>query len=160
MTRDCFLDHCEIKYVYKKSRRARCLKLSVAGDATVTVTVPYFLNRWMADKFIDQKKEWIIKTVKRIRQKTIRIENIKDYASSKSAARQFILHRISYFNQFLKVEINRVLIKRQKKIWGSCSQNKNLNFNYRVLFLPPEVADYIVVHEMCHLKEMNHSAGL
>ncbi len=51
---------------------------------------------------------------------------------------------------------NRVAIKDARSRWGSCSQKKNLNFNYRLVFLPPHLVDYIIVHELCHLKEFNH----
>ena len=52
----------------------------------------------------------------------------------------------------------RVSVKGQKSRWGSCSRQGNLNFNWRLLLAPPAVLDYVVIHELCHLKEMNHSA--
>lgn len=72
-------------------------------------------------------------------------------------ARQWILQRVEYYNNGLKEYINRICIKDQKSRWGSCSSKRNLNFNWRVILAPPEVADYVVVHELCHLRHMNHS---
>ena len=72
-------------------------------------------------------------------------------------ARRFVENRINYFNKFYKFEINRVAIKNTSSRWGSCSSKKNLNFNYKIIYLRPELADYLITHELCHLKELNHS---
>ena len=72
-------------------------------------------------------------------------------------ARIFVENRISYFNKFYNFEINRIAIKNTSTRWGSCSSNKNLNFNYKIIYLRKELADYLIVHELCHLGELNHS---
>jgi hypothetical protein len=72
-------------------------------------------------------------------------------------ARTFVENRISYFNKFYNFEINRVAIRNQGTRWGSCSSKKNLNFNYKIIYLKPVFADYLIVHELCHLGELNHS---
>jgi predicted metal-dependent hydrolase len=72
-------------------------------------------------------------------------------------ARLVINQRIRVINEKLKLPINRVFIKGQKTRWGSCSQQKNLNFNWRLVMAPLPVMDYIVAHELAHLVEMNHS---
>ena len=80
----------------------------------------------------------------------------KHYTENKEAARALILERLAYFNQYYGYEWNRVSIRNQRRCWGSCSSKKNLNFSYKLLLLPPHLCDYIIVHELCHLKEMNH----
>ena len=72
-------------------------------------------------------------------------------------ARRFVKNRIEYFNNFYNFKINRIAIKNQTTRWGSCSSKGNLNFNYKIIYLRPALADYLIVHELCHLGELNHS---
>ncbi|MDP3883302.1 MAG: M48 family metallopeptidase [Candidatus Staskawiczbacteria bacterium] len=72
-------------------------------------------------------------------------------------ARIFVENRLSHFNKHYNFEINRIAIKNASSRWGSCSSKKNLNFNYKIIYLRPELADYLIVHELCHLGELNHS---
>ena len=72
-------------------------------------------------------------------------------------ARIFVENRLSYFNKFYNFEINRFSIKNTSTRWGSCSSKRNLNFNYKIIYLKPELADYLIVHELCHLGQLNHS---
>lgn len=80
----------------------------------------------------------------------------KHYLQHKEGTRELVLARLLHFNQFYNFTWNRVAIRNQRRCWGSCSAKKNLNFNYKLQFLPPHLADYIIVHELCHLAEMNH----
>lgn len=72
------------------------------------------------------------------------------------AARALVHARLVHFNQFYQFSYNKVFIKSQRTRWGSCSSNANLNFNYRIIGLAPALQDYLIVHELCHLKEFNH----
>ena len=72
-------------------------------------------------------------------------------------ARILVENRLSFFNKFYKFEINRIAIKNTSTRWGSCSSKKNLNFNYKIIYLKPYLADYLIVHELCHLGQLNHS---
>ncbi len=80
------------------------------------------------------------------------------YTLHKETARTIVHARIAYWCTFLPVTPNRISIKDQSSRWGSCSTKGNLNFNYRLALIPIELADYVVVHELCHLIEFNHSA--
>lgn len=81
---------------------------------------------------------------------------IKHYEEHKELARNLTLSRLHHFNQHYGLEWKRVAIRNQRRCWGSCSSLKNLNFNYKIIFLPEHLRDYIVVHEMCHLVHLNH----
>lgn len=80
----------------------------------------------------------------------------KHYLTHKEAARSVISDRLLYWNSFYNLSYNRVAIRNQKTCWGSCTSKKNLNFSYKLIFLPEHLMDYIIVHELCHLKELNH----
>ncbi len=80
----------------------------------------------------------------------------KHYQLHKEAARKIIFERICYYAPLCGVQYKRVAIRNQRRRWGSCSSLGNLNFNYRLAFLPQPLCDYVVVHELCHLKELNH----
>lgn len=75
----------------------------------------------------------------------------------RSAARQIITQRVEIISKALKLSYNRIFIRNQKTRWGSCSQKRNLNFNWRLVMAPPDVLDYIIIHELMHLIELNHS---
>ena len=68
-----------------------------------------------------------------------------------------IPERTAYFAEKIGVSYGRITLRQQKTRWGSCSANGNLNFNWLLILAPPEVLDYVVVHELCHRRQMNHS---
>ena len=79
------------------------------------------------------------------------------YKKQKEAARAFVHKKLELFNRHYGFAYNNVAIRNQRSRWGSCSKKGNLNFNYRILLLPEHLADSVIVHELCHLKEFNHS---
>ena len=103
---------------------------------------------------------------RRTRRRTHRkAPNRSDYLVRKNAARSLALERLDYFtHEYAQLDphyrdamkYNRLAIRNTRSRWGSCSSRKNLNFNYRILDLSPELRDYVIVHELCHLKELHH----
>lgn len=89
----------------------------------------------------------------------LRWRNKKHYQKHKEAARALVHARVGYFNAFYQFEVGKVFIKNTKSRWASCSEKGNLNFNYKIVLLPEPVADYLIVHELCHLSEFNHGPG-
>lgn len=86
-------------------------------------------------------------------------KRVTSYLLHKEVARGLIIKQLEYFNQYYKLPYNRVAIRDQKRCWGSCSSKGNLNFSYKLLFLPPCLRDYVIVHELAHLRVLNHSAS-
>ena len=150
----------EFPYIIKKSKRARHLSLAVRCDASVVLTVPRRVSLRDAQSFLNQKLDWVKEKLdfyKNSPNNSIDLRGSRaDYLRYKEAARKLIKQRLEYFCEIYQLEFNRLAIKNQTNCWGSCSMKKNLNFNYRLLLLPAELCDYIVVHELCHLKELNH----
>lgn len=136
------------------------MRLAVYCDTRVVVTVPYGIALGTVEKFVNEKKEWIEEKIayfKRFKNKPITKTSAADFLKYKDEALALVTERVNHFNQFYGFSFKRINIKNQKTRWGSCSAKGNLNFNYKILFLPEAVRDYVVVHELCHRKEFNHS---
>jgi len=151
----------KIEYQIKKNRLSRRLSLSVKRDGTLMATVPYFFSQAsLIERFIKEKADWILQQKKKMEeqgQQNIKFDH-KDYLVNKERARALVEEKIALFNKLYKFKIGKISIRNQQTRWGSCSGRGNLNFSYKLVFLPGYVADYIIVHELCHLKELNHSA--
>ena len=87
----------------------------------------------------------------------------KLYLANREAARALVHERVKHFSAHYGanhgIVHGKIAIRNQKSRWGSCSKKGNLNFNYKLVFLPPELRDYVIVHEICHIKEFNHGRG-
>ena len=83
--------------------------------------------------------------------------SLAQYEKYKEEARALVHERLANFAPFFGVSLKKVFIKNSRTRWGSCSSKGNLNFNYRLALIEPELVDYVVVHELCHLKHFNHS---
>lgn len=150
----------EFKYTVKKSLKAKRVRLVVCCNTDVVVTVPHKIDMSIVDKFIIDKKSWIMEKIKYFRsrdQLSFAGGTNDDFLTYKEGAMKLVIERINFYNKFYNFKFNRISIRNQKSRWGSCSKNKNLNFNFKLALLPLHCADYIIIHELCHLKEMNHS---
>ena len=83
--------------------------------------------------------------------------NQKHYLEHREKARVFVHNKIKEWNKHYGFKVGRISIRNQRSRWGSCSRKGNLNFNYRIVLLPQHLADYIIVHELCHIGQFNHS---
>ncbi len=84
-------------------------------------------------------------------------KNRKNFILNRQKAAELARMKLHHYNQFYNFTFKRITIRDQKSRWGSCSRNGNLSFNYRIALLPEKLGDYIIVHELCHLGQFNHS---
>ncbi|MEI6400163.1 MAG: SprT family zinc-dependent metalloprotease [bacterium] len=151
-----------MEYIIKKNKRSKSIRISVKGNGEVVVTMPYRLPKYFAERFVESKKDWIAEKITEMKsrpprpQKLLAHYSAKDFKEHKEQALRLVNERITHFNKWYQFDFAHVVIRNQKTRWGSCSGKKNLNFNYKIVFLPSELADYLIVHELCHLAQMNH----
>lgn len=147
----------ELTYTLRKNPRAKRLILRINPGNKVSLTVPSFVSTSECNEFILSRSTWLLSNLKSYESSSVARNQKIDYLENKIPALRLVKEKVEIHNQYYNFDYNRIFIKDQSTRWGSCSTNKNLNFNYRIMFLPEELQDYIIVHELCHLKEMNHS---
>lgn len=150
----------QFAYTHTIRKGARGIKLAVHSDGAVVVTSPKWVGKRMIEKFVIEKSDWILDKLRIITarpKKILDTRSPKEYTQYKEQARILVYKRLEYFNAIYGYTYKRVSIRNQKSRWGSCSGKGNLNFHYKIALLPEHLADYIIVHELCHLAQMNHS---
>ena len=145
--------------VIRSRRRTMAIQIKPEG---VIVRAPLFVSSRDVERFVNEHEDWIIKHVQKMEeeikhaetQEKLSLEEIKELAAR---AKKVIPERVRYYAPLIGVTYGRITIRHQKTRWGSCSAKGNLNFNCLLMLTPPEAVDSVVVHELCHRKEMNHS---
>ncbi|XCP84181.1 SprT family zinc-dependent metalloprotease [Roseburia hominis] len=151
----------KLEYELRRSAR-RTMSVEVREDGSVLVRAPRRCPKRQIDRFLLEKQDWIREKVKSQRERQQRAEKVRPLSEAeaglyKEKAREIIRLRTAYYASLMGVSFERISIRDQKTRWGSCSDKGNLNFNWRLILAPPGVLDYVVVHELSHRKEMNHS---
>ena len=144
----------KIEYQIIRSGR-RTLAIQITAHGQVLVRSPYGASDRSIADFVKRKESWIAKHL----QKTPAVDPLtpEQVKQLKKQAALVLTERTAYYADLLGVSYGRITIRCQKTRWGSCSAKGNLNFNCLLMLAPPQVADYVVIHELCHRKEMNHS---
>ena len=141
--------------------KRRSMSLKVDLDGTITVRAPYRMPVQTADWFVEGHRDWIevrLKAGARIMAERPAYTN-KERAEGRKRAAEIIEARCRYYAPVMGVSYGTVTIREQKTRWGSCSAKGNLNFNWKLVLMPQEILDYVVVHELAHRIQMNHSAA-
>ncbi len=146
-----------MEYELIRSER-KSLSLQLRPDGTVLVRAPRRTAGRSIDRFVREHWDWVEKQREKLAARG-QVEKLseEELAELKNRARRVFLSRCAYYAPVVGVRYERVSIRSQRSKWGSCSGKGNLNFNCLLLLAPPEVLDYVVVHELCHRLEMNHS---
>ena len=147
-----------ITYQWVRSRR-KTIAIQIDREGQVIVRTPYGITKRQVEEFLDEKKDWLLQTRQRVeKRKTEQIpisEEVRREGIER--AKRIFPERTAYFAKRMGVDYGRITIREQKTRWGSCSSKGNLNFNWKLVLLDPELLDYVVVHELAHRREMNHS---
>lgn len=141
--------------------KRRSMSLKVDLDGTITVRAPYRTPVQTADWFVEGHRDWIevrLKAGERIMAERPSYTD-QERAEGRKRAAEAIRARCSYYAPLMGVSYGTITIREQKTRWGSCSAKGNLNFNWKLVLMPPEILDYVVVHELAHRLQMNHSAA-
>ena len=138
----------------------KTIALQIKSDGRLIVRAPLRMAARDIQRFVDSKAAWIEKHLSIIRQRqqsTVSTFTTEQLHQLADAAKQDIPHRVARFAALIGVTYERITIRAQKSRWGSCSGKGNLNFNCLLMLCPEDVRDYVVVHELCHRRELNHS---
>ncbi len=132
-------------------------------DGEIIVRAPWGITRAQADDFVRQHEVWLEKHLKIAEARKTEAEaqtrlTMEELQNLGEQACREIPPRVRYYAEKVGVTYGRITIRAQHTRWGSCSSKGNLNFNCLLMLMPQEVLDSVVVHELCHRKEMNHSA--
>ena len=146
--------------VIRSNRRS--IALEIRPDRTLLVRAPYFVPSSQIRGFVMSREDWINKHLSRMEEKNEARRLLPsltpdDIQKLTRRACTDIPARIRHFLPIVGVTVGRVTIRNQRTRWGSCAAKGNLNFNCLLMLCPENVRDYVVVHELCHRLEMNHS---
>jgi len=144
--------------LFERSRRAKRVIISVKPPKGVRVAIPNRVSYKSALEFVNLKKPWIQKHLVRIKQ----MESQRQAVSSsviidKADAKKKLTSRFHYLAEKHSFTYNKVTIRNQKTRWGSCSHKNNISLNMKLVLLPDELVDYVILHELVHTKIQNHS---
>lgn len=148
--------------IIRSSRRT--LSLQVKNNGQVIVRAPYRVTLQEISSFVRKNADWLQKHLEKAAKEKELIESsqlppltMEDIRKLANEALLVIPGRVAHFAPIVGVTYGQITVRNQRTRWGSCSSKGNLNFNCLLMLTPAEVLDYVVVHELCHRKHMNHS---
>ena len=143
---------------YQIIRSARkTISLQITPEGNLVVRCPKRMTNAEVEKFVCSKGKWIESHLAK-RPPVVEPFTESEMKDLAARAKKIIPERVAHFAPLVGVRYGNITIRSQRTRWGSCSSKGNLNFNCLLALTPPEILDYVVVHELCHRKEMNHSA--
>lgn len=144
-----------VQYEIIRSSR-KTIAIQILPDGKVLVRCPKRMRMEDVRAFVQSRSAWIEKHLSRLpaREEKLTAEELE---ALREQTKTLVTQRAAFFAPLVGVSYGRITVRTQHSRWGSCSSKGNLNFNALLALAPPEVLDYVVVHELCHRKQMNHS---
>ena len=149
------------KVMFRKSLRSRSISIRVHPIKGVSVSVPYIVPYSAAMVFFQARRGWIIETIARQKEKykDVHIPSAEEVEALRRKAKAELPSRLAFLAQKYGFIYNRVAIKHNASNWGSCSTMGNINLNLNIMRLPKVLQDYVLLHELCHLRHHDHGHG-
>ena len=146
---------------FKKSVRSRSISIRVHPVKGVTVSVPYIVPFAVARIFFEARRGWILETMakQKERYKDVKVASPDEVEALRRQAKRELPPRLAEFAERYGFTYNRVTIKHNATNWGSCSGKGNINLNLNIVRLPKVLQDYVLLHELCHLRHQDHGQG-
>lgn len=140
----------------------KSIAIEIKRDCSILVRAPFLMSDSEIERFIHTKKDWICHQIDKIEARQAQLCDVKKLSDEelqqlRKLASNVIPIKVKQYASVMHVQYGRIAIRTHKTRWGSCSSKGNLNFNCLLMLAPDEVVDYVVIHELCHLLEMNHS---
>lgn len=161
MKNTIILKDLKLEYQHRRLVRSRRVRLAISTGGKVNVTTPIFFPESKVREFLLLHANWILEKVAHFKEKerkSVFPTGHKDFLLNKSKALRLVREKIALLNNIYGFRYNKVAVKNTSSRWGSCAKSGNLNFNYKLIYLPDELATYVVAHELSHLQEMNHGS--
>ncbi len=132
--------------------------LSFSSKGELVLTAPRLTPAFFINAFLEKSRSWIDTHLDRIlsRQDTVSHQK-SEYLERRGEARKLIESRVKELSRVHDFHYQKISIRNQRTRFGSCSRSGNLSFHYRIAFFTPEERDYVIIHELCHLRHFNHS---
>ena len=144
--------------LFRKSARSRSISIRVHPIKGVTVSVPYIIPYAVAQAFFLTRRQWVIATIAKQREKykDTPVPSAQEIEDMRKAAKAVLPPRLAELAARYGFVYNRVAIKHNTTNWGSCSTKANINLNLNLVRLPKVLQDYVLIHELCHLRHHDH----
>jgi len=152
-----------LSYELRRHPRAKRISIRIhpgpADGGRVVLTVPHRASARRGERFLAEHADWVAEQAERLagKESVLSRSEKHEYRKRRDEAIGFVRRKVEQWNRLYGFEYKKITVRDQTTRWGSCSKGGNLSFSWKLILLPERMADYVVVHELCHLREFNHS---